>query len=40
MANAVGVVFSPGGKVYSFDPGELELAWDDRVICQTSRRPP
>lgn len=37
MANAVGVVFSPGGKVYSFDPGELELAWDDRVICQTSR---
>lgn len=37
MANAVGIVFSPGGKVYSFDPGELELAWDDRVICQTSR---
>ncbi|MCC6224171.1 MAG: stage 0 sporulation protein [Thermoleophilia bacterium] len=37
MASAVGVVFSPGGKVYSFDPGELELAWDDRVICQTSR---
>jgi cell fate regulator YaaT (PSP1 superfamily) len=37
MATAVGVVFSPGGKVYSFDPGELELAWNDRVICQTSR---
>src|SRR6266508_1321152 len=25
MATAVGVVFSPGGKVYSFDPGGLEL---------------
>jgi cell fate regulator YaaT (PSP1 superfamily) len=37
MATAVGVVFSPGGKVYSFDPGELELAWNTRVICQTSR---
>jgi cell fate regulator YaaT (PSP1 superfamily) len=37
MATAVGVVFSPGGKVYSFDPGELELAWNDKVICQTSR---
>jgi cell fate regulator YaaT (PSP1 superfamily) len=37
MADAVGVVFSPGGKVYSFDPGELELAWNDKVICETSR---
>ena len=37
MTAAVGVVFSPGGKVYSFDPGELELAWNDRVICETSR---
>jgi cell fate regulator YaaT (PSP1 superfamily) len=36
MAMAVGVVFSPGGKVYSFDPGGLELAWNTRVICQTS----
>ena len=34
---AVGVVFSPGGKVYSFDPGGLELAWNEKVICQTSR---
>jgi cell fate regulator YaaT (PSP1 superfamily) len=34
---AVGVVFSPGGKVYSFDPGGLELTWNTRVICQTSR---
>jgi cell fate regulator YaaT (PSP1 superfamily) len=37
MATAVGVVFSPGGKVYSFDPGGLELAWNTMVICQTSR---
>jgi cell fate regulator YaaT (PSP1 superfamily) len=37
MATAVGVVFSPGGKVYSFDPGGLELVWNTRVICQTSR---
>jgi cell fate regulator YaaT (PSP1 superfamily) len=37
MAMAVGVVFSPGGKVYSFDPGGLELTWNTRVICQTSR---
>ena len=37
MAWAVNVVFSPGGKVYSFDPNGLELAWDERVICNTSR---
>ena len=37
MAEVVGVVFSPGGKVYSFDPAGLELAWNDKVICQTSR---
>jgi cell fate regulator YaaT (PSP1 superfamily) len=37
MTTAVGVVFSPGGKVYSFDPGDLELGWNDKVICQTSR---
>ena len=34
---AVGVVFSPGGRVYSFDPAGLELAWNEKVICQTSR---
>ena len=37
MANVVGVVFQPGGKVYSFDPAGLELRWDEKVICQTSR---
>src|SRR3954454_23995424 len=34
---AVGVVFSAGGKVYSFDPAGLELSWAEQVICQTSR---
>jgi cell fate regulator YaaT (PSP1 superfamily) len=37
MATVVGVVFQPGGKVYSFDPAGLELRWDERVICQTAR---
>jgi cell fate regulator YaaT (PSP1 superfamily) len=37
MAQAVGVVFSAGGRVYSFDPDGLELAWNERVICQTAR---
>jgi cell fate regulator YaaT (PSP1 superfamily) len=33
---AVGVVFSGGGRVYSFDPAGLELAWNDKVICHTA----
>jgi cell fate regulator YaaT (PSP1 superfamily) len=33
---AVGVVFSSGGRVYSFDPDGLELVWNERVVCQTS----
>jgi cell fate regulator YaaT (PSP1 superfamily) len=37
MAEAVGVVFSDGGRVYSFDPNGLELVWNEKVICQTSR---
>jgi cell fate regulator YaaT (PSP1 superfamily) len=37
MADCVGVVFSPGGKVYSFDPNGLELRWNEYVICQTAR---
>ena len=37
MAQAVGVVFSDGGRVYSFDPAGLELAWNERVVCQTVR---
>jgi cell fate regulator YaaT (PSP1 superfamily) len=37
MATVVGVVFQPGGKVYSFDPAGLELRWNENVICQTAR---
>jgi cell fate regulator YaaT (PSP1 superfamily) len=37
MATVVGVVFQPGGRVYSFDPAGLELRWDEKVICQTAR---
>jgi cell fate regulator YaaT (PSP1 superfamily) len=37
MAEVVGVVFQPGGRVYSFDPAGLELRWDEKVICQTAR---
>jgi cell fate regulator YaaT (PSP1 superfamily) len=33
---AVGVVFSGGGRVYSFDPAGLELAWNDKVVCHTA----
>ena len=36
MPEAVGVVFSGGGRVYTFDPDGLELAWNENVICQTT----
>jgi cell fate regulator YaaT (PSP1 superfamily) len=34
--DAVGVVFSNGGRIYSFDPAGLDLAWNEKVICQTT----
>jgi cell fate regulator YaaT (PSP1 superfamily) len=34
--DAVGVVFSSGGRVYSFNPDGLELGWNERVVCQTA----
>ena len=37
MPQVVGVVFSAGGQVYTFDPDGLELAWNERVICNTVR---
>jgi cell fate regulator YaaT (PSP1 superfamily) len=37
MTGCVGVVFTGGGKVYTFDANGLELRWNDRVVCQTSR---
>jgi cell fate regulator YaaT (PSP1 superfamily) len=35
----VGVRFRPGGKVYDFDPGPLNLDRDDRVLVETERGP-
>jgi cell fate regulator YaaT (PSP1 superfamily) len=37
MPVIVGVVFSQGGQVQPFDPDGLELAWNERVICNTQR---
>jgi len=37
MVNVVGVRFKRAGKVYYFDPGELELEVNDKVIVQTAR---
>ncbi|MDR1247643.1 MAG: stage 0 sporulation family protein [Clostridiales Family XIII bacterium] len=37
MAKIVGVCFKQVGKVYHFDPGNLELRCGDRVIVETSR---
>ena len=35
MAKIVGVRFRSGGKVYNFDPGNLDLKIDDLVIVET-----
>jgi len=37
VPKVVGVVFRPGGKVYYFDPTDLEIELGDQVIVQTSR---
>lgn len=37
MPKVVGVRFKRAGRVYYFDPGELELEPDDAVIVETSR---
>lgn len=37
MPKVVGVSFKRAGKIYYFDPGELELGVGDRVIVETSR---
>ena len=33
----VGVRFKPAGKIYYFDPDNIELALDDGVIVETAR---
>lgn len=37
MPKVVGVSFKRAGKIYYFDPGELQLGVGDRVIVETSR---
>ncbi|WP_258361050.1 PSP1 domain-containing protein [Moorella sulfitireducens] len=37
MVTVVGVRFKKAGKIYYFDPGELELARGDHVIVETAR---
>ena len=37
MADVVGVRFKTNGKIYYFDPGELELEINDQVVVETAR---
>ena len=37
MVKVVGVRFKDAGKVYYFDPGELDIKEKDNVIIETSR---
>lgn len=37
MQIVVGVSFKKAGKVYYFDPSDLELRYEDKVIVETSR---
>ncbi len=37
MIKVAGVRFKKAGKIYYFDPGEIELGLGDRVIVETSR---
>jgi len=37
MAEIVGVRFKQAGKIYYFDPGELELEVDEYVVVETAR---
>lgn len=37
MYNVIGVRFKKAGKIYYFDPGELEIQLNDYVIVETSR---
>jgi len=34
MATVIGVIFRKNGNVHYFDPGEIELATGDKVICR------
>ena len=37
MTDVVGIRFKRAGKVYNFDPTDIELAVNDYVVVETSR---
>jgi cell fate regulator YaaT (PSP1 superfamily) len=37
MNTVVGVSFKKAGKIYYFDPGDLEIKKGDNVIVETAR---
>ena len=37
MVKTVGVRFKKAGKIYYFDPGDLEINVDDNVVVETIR---
>jgi cell fate regulator YaaT (PSP1 superfamily) len=37
MVKVVGVRFKSAGKIYYFDPGELEIETNSNVIVETAR---
>lgn len=37
MVKVVGVNFKPAGKIYYFDPGDLQVKVGDHVIVETAR---
>ena len=37
MVTVVGVRFKKAGKIYYFDPGDLDIKKDDHVIVETAR---
>ena len=37
MTKVVGIRFKPAGKIYYFDPGDIDLKLDDEVILETAR---
>jgi cell fate regulator YaaT (PSP1 superfamily) len=37
VPDVVGVVFHTGGRVYYFDPNDIDLSRGERVVVQTMR---
>lgn len=39
MSRVVGVQFAEGGKMYYFDPGDMELDMGESVLVETAHGP-